>query len=158
MSSLSSVVLTVIGDGDDMQACQDEVCRLGLHDQINFLGWKPKNEVEDYYRRSDIFVFPSFREPTGGVLLEALMYGLPAIACAYGGPDSIVDDTCGIKVVPTSEDEYVTGLAAAIDRLVLDPDLRKKMSGMARSRVVTSFSWEEKRKRMSCLYQRLVAI
>jgi glycosyltransferase involved in cell wall biosynthesis len=155
ISSISSVMLTVIGDGDDLPACRAEVARLGLADNVDFLGWMPKHAVEDAYRRADVFVFPSFREPTGGVLMEAMMYGLPCITCAYGGPDYIVDDTSGIKVEPTTEAEFVSGLATAIDRLTLDFDLRQEMSAMARSRIVENFGWEEKRKRISQLYNKL---
>jgi glycosyltransferase involved in cell wall biosynthesis len=152
---LSSVELTVVGDGDDLRACQDEVDRLGLHDYVHLLGWKSKQEVEDFYNNADIFIFPSFREPTGGVLLEAMMHGLPCITCAYGGPDYMVDDLCGIKIAPSSDDDYVVNMASAIDRLVADHDLRNSMSQHAFFRARNAFSWQAKRIRMSSLYEKL---
>jgi len=63
--ALSIVELIVIGDGDDLPACRDEVKRLGLQDHVHLLGWKSRQEVESFYCAADIFVFPSFREPTG---------------------------------------------------------------------------------------------
>lgn len=155
--ALSMVELVVIGDGDDLPACRDEVKRLDLQDHVQLLGWKSKQEVENFYCAADIFLFPSFREPTGGVLLEAMMHGLPCITCAYGGPDYMVDDSCGIKVVPTSDETYVDNIAAAIDRLVFDTDLRIKMSQQAFFRARDGFGWEAKRKRMSSLYEKLAA-
>ena len=155
--ALSVAELIVIGEGDDLTACRDEVNRLGLHDHVHLLGWKSRQEVEDFYCAADVFLFPSFREPTGGVLLEAMMHGLPCITCAYGGPDYMVDDSCGIKVVPASADTYVDNISAAIDRLVFDTDLRMKMSRQAYRRARDSFGWEAKRKRMSSLYEKLAA-
>lgn len=155
--ALSKIEFMVIGDGDDLPACRDEVKRLGLYDHVHLLGWKSRQEVEDFYCTADIFLFPSFREPTGGVLLEAMVHGLPCITCAYGGPDYMVDDSCGIKVEPASDDKYVENITAAIDRLVFDTDLRMKMSQQAYCRARDSFGWDAKRKRMSSLYTKLAA-
>ena len=43
-------------------------------------------EVEALYESHDLFCFPSFREPAGGVLYEAMRHGLPVITTDRGGP------------------------------------------------------------------------
>lgn len=147
--------LTVIGDGDDMPGCRDEAAKLGLQDRVRFLGWCSPTTVEQHYRQADVFLFPSFREPTGGVLLEAMAQGLPSITCAYGGPDYLIDDSCGIKVPPAPEGEFVRNLALAIDRLATSTELRQQMGKMAYARARDDFGWTAKRQRMAQLYARL---
>jgi glycosyltransferase involved in cell wall biosynthesis len=150
--------LTVVGDGEDLPACKAEARRLGIEDRVRFLGWRQKAEVEQHYRHADIFLFPSYREPTGGVLLEAMAHGLPTITCAYGGADYLISDACGVKVKPTGETEFVIGLAQAIDTLVSDGALRRQMRQNALLRVKNEFGWAEKRKRIINLYRSVIEV
>jgi glycosyltransferase involved in cell wall biosynthesis len=150
-----AVNLTVIGDGEDAQICKEEVIKQGLEGRVKFLGWLNKSEVRGYYDSADVFLFPSFREPTGGVLLEAMAFGLPCITCAYGGPDYFIDDSCGIKVALGSEQEFIEELGKSIDRLSADYVLRGKMSVAAQKRAEEFFGWKSKRRRMTKLYSRL---
>lgn len=147
--------LTVVGDGEDLQRCMEEARKLGIENMISFLGWCPRAEVEKHYQNADIFLFPSYREPTGGVLLEAMSYGLPSITSSYGGTDYMVDATSGIKVRPNSEGGFITGLSEAIDKLVIEKDLRVDMSIASRNRALNYFSWKDKRLRMTELYKNI---
>jgi len=147
---------TVVGDGEDLQRCKDEAKKLGIENRIVFLGWCSRAKVEQCYEDADIFFFPSYREPTGGVLLEAMTYGLPSITSSYGGTDYMVDESCGIKVSPKSEDFFVSGLSAGLETLVLNKELRKKLSQAAQLRANTFFNWVEKRQRMTAIYQGLI--
>lgn len=146
------IVYTVIGDGDDLERCKNESISLGVNNIIDFIGWQDKKTVQDYYKKSDIFLFPSYREPTGGVLLEAMSNGLPCITCQYGGTDYFVSDECGIKIFPDEEDKYIAGLKNAIESLVNDETLRINMSNSAYERALNVFHWEAKRKRLKELY------
>lgn len=157
-SQRDSIKLKVIGDGADLAECMATAERLGIQNRVQFLGWLPKAEVNQHYRQADVFLFPSFREPTGGVLLEALSYGLPCITCSYGGTDYLVDDLCGLKVFPASEKDFVADLAAAIDRLAMDEELRNRMSANARKRAIDYFGWEAKRRRIGKLYAELAGV
>lgn len=156
--AIKSSHFTVVGDGEDLQRCKDEALKLGIESKVSFLGWCPRVEVEKHYQNADIFLFPSFREPTGGVLLEAMSYGLPSITCSYGGTDYMIDETCGIKVSPKSEDGFVMGLTEAIDKLVNDIELLDTMSIAARNRAVNYFSWNDKRERMTEIYKNTIAL
>jgi len=82
-----------------------------------------------------------------------MSHGLPSITSAYGGTDYMIDKSCGIKVSPASEVSFVSGLSEAIDRLVLNESLRKRLSESAKLRARTFFDWTEKRKRMTSIYQ-----
>ena len=67
------------------------------------------------------FIFPSYREPGGTVVHEAMAYGLPMIVSDTGGPGSAVDDSSGIRVHPETPEQYAADLAAAVARLVENP-------------------------------------
>jgi glycosyltransferase involved in cell wall biosynthesis len=76
------------------------------------------------------------REPFGRVLIEAMALGRPLIAPREGGPlEIVVDGETGVLVAPRD----ASALAAAIDRLVADPALRRRMGEAGRARVDAVF-------------------
>jgi glycosyltransferase involved in cell wall biosynthesis len=75
----------------------------------------PSQALRERYRDSDIFVFPSFSDGFGLVLLEAMACGLPTIASvASGGPD-IITRSCG-RVFPAGDVDCLVGLLRWFDR------------------------------------------
>ena len=93
----NKIFLDVAGCGPDLDHCRREADGLGVLDRIQFHGQLPRQQVESLYQNSDVFVFPSFREPSGNVVFEAMRYGLPVITTDRGGPSFVVDDRSGIK-------------------------------------------------------------
>ena len=147
------VEFVVFGDGDELLNCRELVSRLQLETIVKFRGWCKRDIVAEAYKSSDIFLFPSFREPTGGVLLEAMIYGLPIITCDYGGPSFLVSSEGGIKVAPCEINSFVLKLAQAIDLLVLDSRLRIKMGEKSRVNALKRFEWGNKMDRIDTLYR-----
>jgi glycosyltransferase involved in cell wall biosynthesis len=158
MMTKNLVQFSIIGDGEDLQNCCIEVEKLKLTDTITFRGWCTKEEVSQAYQEADIFFFPSFREPTGGALLEAMSYGLPCISCAYGGPGYIVDNKSGVQVPPREPEKYAQQLALNLDRLVSDKALREKLGAGAKKHAEEDFSWENKMERLTALYKQLCVL
>jgi glycosyltransferase involved in cell wall biosynthesis len=146
----------VVGDGDDLNACKTEANSLKLGESVTFLGRLDRAELEKFYEKADAFLFPSFREPSGGVLLEAMTHSLPIITCAYGGPNSIVDDSCGIRIPPLNENQYADELSKAITLLANDPEKRKSLSDGAANRAKGFFGWDTKRKRIAKIYEEVI--
>jgi len=93
---------------------------------VRWLGWIPHNQIWAHYCQYTAFVFPSMHDSSGNVLLEALSQGLPVICLDTGGPGAILQRSCGIKVAVEnrSEAEMVADLAAAMQELAANPDLR----------------------------------
>lgn len=151
-----SVVLDVVGDGDDLQACRRETAILGLSDRVFFHGWQPRAQIDAFYRRADILIFPSFREPSGNVVLEGMAHGLALIVADNGGPAHTVDDTCGIRVSPRAPEQYAKDLASAVRCLVLDRARLKKMKIAAKTRIQSTFLWDHNVERMSLLYESIL--
>jgi glycosyltransferase involved in cell wall biosynthesis len=81
-------------------------------------------DTSPYYHLMDICVLPTYREGFPGVPLEAQAAGIPVVTTqATGAIDSVLDGKTGF-IVPVGD---VNTLSAAIDRLLGDPSLRKRM-------------------------------
>jgi glycosyltransferase involved in cell wall biosynthesis len=157
LCDLPDVTLTSAGDGPDLEACRAEVAELGLGDRVKFLGKIPREQVDDVFASGDIFCFPSFREPMGGVLFEALSWGLPVVTAAMGGPDYIIDDSCGIRIPVGTSEAFANDIATHIRDLAGDPDRRATLEAGARARLLSFGTWDEKATRMLDLYRDVMA-
>jgi glycosyltransferase involved in cell wall biosynthesis len=157
LRDLPGVTLTSAGDGEEIALCRDEAARLGVADRVTFLGRRPRDEIEALYAAHDVFVFPSFREPAGGVLYEAMRHGLPVITAARGGPDHIVDDRSGLRLPVTTPAAFAADIALAIRALAADPARVARLGQGARDKVRAEGLWPAKAARMVDLYQGIVA-
>jgi len=96
-------------------------------------------DVAPYYHLMDICVLPTYREGFPGVPLEAQAAGIPVVTTqATGAIDSVLDRQTGF-IVPVGD---VNALSAAIDRLLDDPFLRKRMGEAGRAWVEAVFRRE----------------
>jgi glycosyltransferase involved in cell wall biosynthesis len=150
------VKLDVVGDGNDRVACEQLATQLGVRGRVDFHGKLPRAEVDAFYERADIFVFPSYREPGGNVSLEAMAFGLPLIVCRRGGPGANVDDSCAIRLEAESPGQLAADCAVAIRTLVEDPGLRHCMGSAAREHAATTHLWPQRVDRMAALYKLVI--
>lgn len=150
------VVFDIVGDGFDRQACETLAAELGLTDKVRFHGWIPRDRVNDFYRDADIFLFPSFREPGGAAVLEAMSYGLPLIVSSIGGPGYAVDDSAGIRLRTSDPERYAADIATALTKLVTDRDIRLTLGEGARQRVAELALWENRINRVDALLNDIV--
>lgn len=150
------VVLDIVGDGFDRQACIELALELGVSDRVMFHGSRPHEEVEAFYRAADIFVFPSFREPGGNVAFEAMSYGLPLIVSDRGGPGTTVTDDCGIRITPVDPESYAHGIADAVRRLVDNGAERAAMGQAARRRVLEYGTWDQHMATIDKIYAQIL--
>lgn len=146
------VVLDIVGDGSDRAACESLVSELRLKDRVFFHGQQPRDAVQKFYTAADIFVFPSYREPGGNVIFEAMGSGLPMVVCDQGGPGSAVDDSCGVRLRAISPEKYAQDIAGAIKRLVSDQNLRLSLGEQARRRVAEIALWDRKIEQLEAIY------
>lgn len=158
LADLPGITLTSAGAGEEIALCQDEARALGISERVSFLGRISRDEVEELYSGHDVFVFPSFREPAGGVLYEAMRHGLPIITAARGGPDFIVDDSCGIRLPVTTPNDFAAGIADAVRLLHKDPDRRRSLGEGARAKVAVEGKWSAKADGLVELYHQLVVL
>jgi len=102
------------------------------------LGFVPHDELGALYARAAVVACPSRREGFGVACLEAMAYGKPVVATAVGGLlDLVVDAETGLVVPPRDP----SALRTALERLLADPDLRRRLGAAGRRRARERFSW-----------------
>ncbi len=102
------------------------------------LGFVPHDELGKLYERAAVVACPSHREGFGVVCAEAMAYGRPVVAGAVGGLLDLVDDgETGLLVPPRD----VRALRAALERLLDDAGLRRRLGSSARERARMLLSW-----------------
>jgi glycosyltransferase involved in cell wall biosynthesis len=156
LPDLPGVTLTQAGSGEELEICRVEARRLGVQSRVNFLGRIPRHEVEELYASSDAFLFPSFREPSGSVVFEAMRHGLPVITADRGGPGHVVDGDSGLKVPAGTPEQLAQDLAASIRRLSDNPEELTRLSAGARRRALELGSWPAKVAWLLELYQSIL--
>jgi len=150
------VCLDVAGCGEEIDICKAEALSLGIADQVNFLGQIQRSDVEKLYMQADAFLFPSFREPSGSVIFEALRHGLPVITIDRGGPGYVVDASCGLTVAANSPEQLARDLCTAIEQIAWDTDLRARLGEGSRERVQSIGLWRNKINWLVALYAELI--
>jgi GalNAc-alpha-(1->4)-GalNAc-alpha-(1->3)-diNAcBac-PP-undecaprenol alpha-1,4-N-acetyl-D-galactosaminyltransferase len=119
--------LKILGDGELLNALRSQADRLGISSWVELAG-----AVADPFpvlRAADLFVFSSRYEGFGNALCEAMACGLPAISfdCPSGPSEIIRHGVDGLLVPP----ENVAELAAAMDRLISNPEERARLAAKA---------------------------
>ena len=103
------------------------------------LGWVPHDELLRLYERAAVVACPSHREGYGIACAEAMAHGRPVVASAVGGlRDLVVDGETGLLVPP----DDVRALREALERLLGDAELRRRLGAAARARAAEHFSWD----------------
>jgi glycosyltransferase involved in cell wall biosynthesis len=124
------VELVIAGDGPDRARTEDLARELGLTRRVRFLGWIPHHEIESCYRVADVFVSASVTETQGLALLEAMASGAPVVAARGPGVGDLIETgTNGLLVEPAA-----APFAAAIEHILLDPELGRRLGTAARRR------------------------
>ena len=142
----------IVGRGSLREALQAEAAALGVRDFTHFLGFLP--DTGPVMGLMDVVVIPSVWEPFGLVAAEAMAALRPVVATRVGGlPEVVIDGDTGLLAPPAEP----AALADAVDYLLRDPDLRRRLAASGRARVETDFSLAALTAKMTALYQRLLA-
>ena len=121
--------LTIMGETTDdikyFNKIQKMIISKGLQENVSFIGFLKGQRKTDEYQKADIFVHSSMAEGYGIVLVEAMYFGLPVVACRVGAiPELIKDKINGFLVAPDNPLEF----SSAITLLMEDETLRGNMS------------------------------
>jgi glycosyltransferase involved in cell wall biosynthesis len=115
LGRLPAVTLTIVGDGPARPGLEAAARKAGLTDRVRFVGRVAPDQVAGYLEDADAFVFPAVAEGFGLAAIEALLAGVPVVACRDGGGvlDALAVDGAGVVVDPSAE-----ALAGAIGSLI----------------------------------------
>jgi glycosyltransferase involved in cell wall biosynthesis len=135
VAGLGDVHAFLVGQGPEEVALRALATNLGIEDRVHFHGWT--NEPRAYLAAFDVVAVPSRQEAVPLTLVEAMLAARPVVASAVGGiPEVIEDGTTGVLIPPDDP----AALAAALSRLLADPDLRREMGARARATALRQFS------------------
>lgn len=137
----------VVGDGPDRPLLERELRRLGLTDAVTLAG--ERRDVPELLGRSDVFVLSSSSEAMPMSVLEAMAAGLPVVASDVGGVPELVRADTGVLFRAGDPD----ALAAALERLIADPSLRRGLGATGRIRARERFGVEAFRRAYVDLYR-----
>ncbi|MDP5183798.1 glycosyltransferase family 4 protein [Blastococcus sp. BMG 814] len=140
------------GTPDEGPAAEAEV-RAGLDGSARLLGTRTPEEMPAEFAAADVFCLPSWWEAMPLSVLEAMAAGLPVVATDVGDVARSVADGVTGRVVPVQSPKE---LADALEPLLTDPELRRRMGEAGRERVVEMFSSEVTAANVSALYDQLV--
>lgn len=140
--------LWVAGDGPERASLQRASETMGLSGQVRFLG--RRDDVADLLAACDVFVLPSRREGLGVAALEAMAARRPVVASRVGGlAEAVADGRTGLLVAP----EDPASLADALERLLSDADLRRRLGDAGPARIAEGFLAEQMAGAYEALYR-----
>lgn len=104
------VELRIGGNGPEQNWLEKRASKLGIRNQVVFLGALTKDEVVALMQNSHVVVSSSMVETFGITLIEAMACGKPVVATRSGGPEMFVTVETGILVPTDDVEALATGL------------------------------------------------
>jgi D-inositol-3-phosphate glycosyltransferase len=155
----ADALLLIVGgasgaSGDnEIERAHQLVDELGMHDQVRFVPPQPHHILSTYYRSADVVVVPSRSESFGLVALEAAACGVPVVASAVGGLQSLVEHgETGFLMTDRDPVLFAKAIASILD----DPMLAAAMSSAAATKA-SSYTWSFAAARLRRLYADLTS-
>lgn len=146
--------LEFAGVGYEMPRLRQLAESLGVSQRVDFLGRLQREELLDRMRRARMVLVPSLEEGFGLVALEAALVGTPVVASRVEGlPELVLHEETGLLTPPVDP----PGLAAAIQRLLDDPEGAERMGQRARDSARSRFVWSDCVSAYESLYRTLSA-
>jgi glycosyltransferase involved in cell wall biosynthesis len=139
--------LLLVGDGPCRRDLEAQARALGVEASVTFAGFR--TPAHPFVAASRLLVQPSLTEGMPNAVLEAMAAGRPVVASRTGGvPELVVPEETGLLVAPGDPD----ALAAAIVRVLSDPDAAARMGAAGAARARTLFSIEAVRRAIEDVY------
>jgi glycosyltransferase involved in cell wall biosynthesis len=147
--------LLIVGSGPLEKSLKELAKTLSIESKTVFTGRVNVDEIPQYHNMLTVFVSLSVgnSDSFGVVNIEASACEKPAVVADVGGLPEVVEDGVTGFVVPPKNPEKA---AAAIEKLILDKDLRMKMGRAGRERVAKLYNWEENVEQMIDIYESLL--
>lgn len=146
------LTLRVLGGGESpelIQAAFPEAIRR----RIECVYTRSEEETVSAFASSDALILPSLFEGTPLTLIEAMMSGLPIVTTATCGMKDVITDGRNGLLIPVRSPDAI---AAAVERLIGDRELRERLGRTARQDALQENTWERVSKPVVEVYERLL--
>ena len=150
--------LTIVGEGSEKSNLEAFVKEKALEHKVNFTGKVTQSQLEECYRKCDIFVLPAVTDSKGDteglgvVLLEAMAYRKPVIGSELGGIPDIIKNGLNGLLVPEKDS---VKLAGAILQILQKPELASRFGEAGFQYISDNFSWEKIVNDIKTLYRKV---
>jgi glycosyltransferase involved in cell wall biosynthesis len=149
--ALPECSLEVWGDGKEVEAVRQRVMKSPFRDRIHLKGRAPREKVAEIMRSHSVYCMPSYGEPFGMTILEAMASGVPVVTTNVGGPAYLIREEGG-RAVPMRD---AGALATALREILSNPALQQSMGAYNRKRIEQEFDWSRSLDRMESVYDQL---
>jgi glycosyltransferase involved in cell wall biosynthesis len=138
---------------DYTQRLREQAQHLGIAQRVHFLDYQ--HDILPVYQALDLLAVPSWDEPFGLVVIEAMAMKLPVVGYNCGALPEII--TSGIEgiLVPRHD---VVALGQAITHILHHPELAARLGQAARSRVDTAFCLAHQLQHIYAIYERIIQL
>lgn len=146
-----NIRLSIAGKGKYEDEYVKMAEELQISDLVKFEGFIDHDKLPEFFSRIDIFTMPSISdgESFGVAAIEASSTGLPVVVSEVGGvPEVVRGGETGFLI----ERKNVSKLVEALDKLITNPGLRKRMGIAGRKFVENNYRWEDNLNTMRNLY------
>ena len=154
-SQFPDVLLQIVGggEGDLLGQLQARTQAEGAEVSVEFHGFIDRAHLPTFFQGADVFCAPSQYEAFGIVYIEAMACGCPVVASPTGGtPEAVTDGQTGLLVPP----DDVAAVARALERLLGDAPLRRRLGDAGRKRVLDYFAMDRYVLRVLAAYQKAI--
>ena len=143
--------LIIFGEGYLGNQLRAQAATLGLGDVAQFAGFR--DDLDSFVSCFDIFAHPALAEGLGVAALKAAAAAVPVVGFAAGGlVEAVADGETGLLVPP----EDVDGLRNAIEKLIDDVQLRRRLGRAGRERMQKEFSIDTMARKHIDLYESII--
>ena len=143
--------LVLAGDGN-LEVVKKKIDKLQLKDNVKLLGWINKEQREEIFKNTAIFVLPSYNEGMPMAILEAMSYGIPLVVSDVGDIPYLVNDEENGYLINAGDKKQ---LEDRVLRLMKDKDLRAKISRNNYDKVKNKFNLQLNLKKIEKIYMGL---
>jgi len=145
----------IVGNGPLTEPLTRRARELDLEGDIEFLGGQPQERVKELFGEADVFVLPCVVARSGDrdgipvVLMESMALGVPVVSTTVSGIPELIESGRSGLLVPPGDPE---ALADALERLLRDPELGRRLAREARKTLETTF---ESRRNAGILWRQM---
>jgi len=147
-------LLTIIGDGPEMNSLRMLANSLGIVERVHFVGSVPPEQVSTWLKNADVFIASSLSEGRPNAMLEAMATGLPIIATNIPGHRELVTTNVNGNFFAIND---VDGLVISLLSLH-DKNLRQRYGEASRHYIVEQgLTWENSARLYMNLFTQLTS-
>lgn len=157
VTSTPQIELRIVGDGPERKSLENEAQKLNIQKKVIFVGSVSHSEMNHEFQQADIFAFPSLRDTSGAVVLEAMAMRLPVVCFDHQGAALMVTKNSGIKVAIDGISQSIDALSTAILSLARDPKVRETCGSSGRTHAGEQHDWDPRVLRFNSYYRDLIS-